>query len=1612
MKKANPMKNYTLVIASCLMMLLSTVSFASPNQTPIANFSTSTVSGCAPLLVTFVDQSTGNPTSWKWDLGNGVNSILQNPSAVYTNPGIYNVKLIVQNTAGKDSIIKINYITVFAKPTISFSSATTSACVNSTIYFTDNCTAGSGTIFSRQWDFGDGTLGNNQNPSHQYVSSGVFNISLKVTNSNGCVESLTKINYINIDNKPTAAFINSTATNCSAPFEVTFQNSSTGTTALSYNWNFGDGTFSTAINPAHTYSTPGNYTVKLFVNNTNGCIDSVIKNNLVQIANNYSMFSCVNSICTKSTLLITNSSSPAPISTYWDFGDSTSSTDFSPIKIFTTSDTFTIRMINDFGTCRDTVIKNIIINPTPITSFSATTTSACIAPLNTQFNNSTLNANTYKWKFGDGSISTIINPTHTYNSITSYSVTLIATSNEGCIDSLTKSNYIILNWPVATITNIPKSGCAPFTCTLNPNVVGGDSVVNYMWDFGDGYTSSIKNPTHTYYNRGAYNIKLKIITASGCYDTVYYSKAIKVGNKPHPDFSANPTSSCASSSIAFTDLTPSTDSVNQWLWMFGDGATSTSKNPRHKYNDTSSSTNPFDVKLIVYDNGCSDTLLQQDLIQIFSPIANFSSTINCINRLNRTFVNKSKGGDSWFWTFGDGSSSILKNPTHDFLSPGTYNVKLIVYNNAAGCSDSITTSINIINEVADFSTSEDAICKSKSTTVNVTGINTQNYTSFNWDFGDGVTGSGSSLTKIYFNAGIYTIKLFSKDKNGCKDTLIKNSIITVNGPTAAFNTSISNVCSNTTVNFSDASFSDGRNQLVKWIWNFGDGVIDTLTYGNAVHSYSTAGNYTIGLKVFDQFGCANTISKPNQISVSHPTAKFITTDSISCPNSTITFLNKSIGSGLTYNWNFGDGSNSTVKNPTHTYGTVGNYTVKLIVTSSMGCQDSMSIFNAVKIIIPTANFSVSDSLGNCPPLVVNFNNLSNNYLTQTWNFGDGNTTNIIHPSHFYSVSGNFVAKLIVKSNGGCIDSAQKTIIVHGPRGSFSYPNLPGCIPLNINFSASAVNTNYFVWDFGDGNTTITNNSNQSHDYISSGSFIPKLLLKDSTGCVVSLTGSDTIKTSGISAAFTFNNNHFCDIANIQFNHSNSSQLVATTYAWDFGDGTISTIENPLHIYTSPGIYFPSLIAKSSFGCIDSMVISSPIIIGSSPIGVINRTDNGCTGVTINFKGIISSADSSNVTWSWNFGNGNSSIGTNPMPQTYNNAGTYYVTGILTNNTGCSDTVNTTVEAYPFPATYAGIDTIVCKGSVISLNASGADIYEWAPSNNLSCYDCPNPTFTATDEMNYIVTGKTIHGCSNKDTINIKVRYPFNMMVSSKQTMCNGSSKILNASGADHYSWSPTTGLDKPNAASTNASPTISTIYRVIGIDDKHCFSDTAYVPVTVYNYPTVEAGEDKTINVGQTVELIPQISADVTIIKWTPSEALSRSTQGGIVIKPIETTTYNIEVSNEGGCRTSDQVTINVLCNGANLFIPNTFSPNNDGMNDIFFPRGTGIFIVKSAKVYTRWGQVVYEKTDFNANDISKGWDGKFKGTLLNADVYIYVITVKCDNNSTLTYKGNVSLLK
>jgi PKD repeat protein len=153
-------------------------------QIPVADFSANKTSGCAPLTVNFTDQSSGNPTSWNWDLGNGQLTTVKNPIVTYSQPGIYTVKLVVRNANGIDQKEKIDYITVFSSPSASFSANLTTACKPANIQFTDQSTApGGATITQWQWNFGDGGTSNLQNPTHIYNANGFYTVSLTITSS-------------------------------------------------------------------------------------------------------------------------------------------------------------------------------------------------------------------------------------------------------------------------------------------------------------------------------------------------------------------------------------------------------------------------------------------------------------------------------------------------------------------------------------------------------------------------------------------------------------------------------------------------------------------------------------------------------------------------------------------------------------------------------------------------------------------------------------------------------------------------------------------------------------------------------------------------------------------------------------------------------------------------------------------------------------------------------------------------------------------------------------------------------------------------------------------------------------------------------------------------------------------------------------------------------------------------------------------------------------------------------------------------------------------------------------------------------------------------------------
>ena len=392
--------------------------------------------------------------------------------------------------------------------------------------------------------------------------------------------------------------------------------------------------------------------------------------------------------------------------------------------------------------------------------------------------------------------------------------------------------------------------------------------------------------------------------------------------------------------------------------------------------------------------------------------------------------------------------------------------------------------------------------------------------------------------------------------------------------------------------------------------------------------------------------------------------------------------------------------------------------------------------------------------------------------------------------------------------------------------------------------------------------------------------------------------------------------------------------------------------------------------------------------------------------------MVSNPDTSAVSWKWDFANGNTSTLKNPSAQTYSSPGNFTVKAIGSSSNGCSDTALKPIEIYPLPALAINADTVVCYGTSEALEVSGAQTYTWSSSKYLSCTNCAAPVATPDSAIQYHVKGTSSKGCVSVDSVSLVVKYPFKLTFSKPDTLCIGRSVKLYAQGTDTYSWYPATGLDNPSISSPTASPSNSITYQVIGSDSKGCFKDTAYVPVKVYPIPEINAGADQTINVGNQTQIIPTISQDVTSIEWTPSIGIVSQHYPSITVKPTQSLEYTLRAKNAGGCMAEDKVSVYVTCNNSNIFVPNTFSPNGDGVNDIFYPRGSGLFKILNLKVFNRWGEIVFEKSNFNANDASAGWDGTFKGKQLPPDVFVYMLQVVCDNNSTLTFKGNIALLR
>jgi gliding motility-associated-like protein len=1591
------------------LFLLSSEIYA---QKPVAAFLATPSEGCAPLFVRFSQLSSNNPTNYFWDLGNGLTSTIAEPSTTYTIPGVYTVKLIAKNNFGVDSVLKTNFIIVNPNPVVNFKTIDTLGCFPLASKFTDLSTISSGSINAWSWDFGDGILSSQQNPTHVYRLDNIFNVTLKVTSQKGCIGVLSQKAIIEVTPGVVADFKNTFANACKPPSSIEFTNQSTGPGALKYTWKFGDGTQNNTQDAIHSFSKAGTYTVSMLATSSEGCTDSITKDIVIPDVKITTTINAPDTGCIYSNIKITGSSNPNADNSNWNFGDGTFANGQNQVKMFIKPGVFQIKLTNTVGSCLDSAFKKITILDGPTLDFSTTDTIGCQAPFTATFQDKSKDAVSWTWDFGDGTTSTLQNPSKTYTKEGVYSIAHMGYTAYGCGSYIKKDNLVKIVAPTIGNINLPTGGCAPLKVNFNAAVNSIDKVVSYFWDFGKNDTTSLFNPVRTFDTTGTYPVSFTATTQLGCKVSYSANDAIRVGTAPKADFEISTTTLCSSEPVNFKDL--STGNVNGWVWNLGDigkpGNIAYSQNTSHTYTDTGN----YTISLTAYNNGCPNTITKTNILRVNGTTANFEYAVSCVDRKTVNFTNKSLNATTFIWDFGDNTfNSTDINPIHIFPSFGTYNVTLTTF--SGGCTSKQSLMVFIVDQKAKFTVKQNILCKNAPIhfTSSSTTTDTQIY-KYEWDWGNGNFEQNQIDVDHTFNTnGNFKIVLKISDRNGCYDTV--STKISVGGPNIVFDAPSNSGCAGFTAKFEDHSISDGQNQIVNRNWFFGDGgsinTLDTLIQ----YKYLQTGFFDVKLIVTDAVGCVDSLTKIGLIAASNPKANFSVYDSISCPGKPIQFISSSSGAITNYNWTLGEGKTSTLKTPTNAYQKTGNYDIQLMITDKYGCKDSLLKPSFIIIDTPIAKINISDSIGNCPPLIVQFRNNSSFYKKIKWEFGDGDIALIDTPSHIYTAPGDYTAKLTVTSPGGCINSTTKSIKVFGPIGSLRFTPTIGCIPTMVNFKLTSNNTDSLIWNFQDGSSIITKDPIISHLYTAATDLQPEVTLQDVKGCRYTLTSTiDTLKIVGFKPDFGVSSNLLCTNGTVDFFDKTYTNGSLQKWNWDFGDGTSGIGSAPTHFYKDTGNYTVKLKVTSQNNCTDSITLQKIIAVVPSPKIAIVANDTICQNGFMKFTGVIIKKDTSQLNYFWNFGNGESSNLLVPKTTQYRTPGIVTARFITLNSNGCSDTVLKAVTVNALPKTDAGADSIICKGATIQLNPTGADHYEWQlPASNISCFNCPNPFAKPDSSFMYKVKGISKEGCEKIDSIRIQVIQPSQVKASLPDSICLGESIRLYASGTQLYQWSPTNEINNPSSALPTARLSKTTMFVVTGSDAYNCFVTKDSVKISVFPIPQVNAGNDLSLPAGILYRLNANISPDVTSILWSPIENLSCSTCPAPFITPKTKTEYTIKVSNPAGCTNEDKITISVNCGTENIFIPNTFSPNGDGINDILYIRGTGATEINYFRIFNRWGQLVFERKALTTlNNPSAGWDGNLNGVQLPPDVYVYMADVKCDNGKTVTIKGDIMLVR
>jgi gliding motility-associated-like protein len=734
-------------------------------------------------------------------------------------------------------------------PTAAFSNGAT-ACTNAPFQFID----GSSGATQWDWDFGDNMSSTAASPAHVYTTAGTYTVHLTVHTPEGCTDTVS--HPVVVWDGPTAAFDLSPGDGC-GPLLVSLDNQSSGN-GVSYSWDFGDGTGSALDEPGQ-HSWPAGvladttYTITLTATNFCGSVDSM-RTIVVHPAPTALFGPDLDSGCSPWPVTFSNVTVGQADSYFWNFGDGSTSTTSDSLVHHTyytgaTDSVYTVTLaaVNACGS--DTATYSITVLPNSVTAFFNTDTTSGCAPLTVSFTQFSIGANNWHWDLGDSNVSTAQNVTHTYVNAGTYTVTLFA--DNGCSFDTVSVVITVNPTPVADFSVSPGPHCAGTAVQFTNNT---PAPAGLQWDFGDGGSSTLSAPAHSYAAAGTYNVTLSVASTNTPCPAVL-TQAVMVVATPMAAFAPTPASGCIPLDVHFGNSSTGADFLQ---WNFGDGNTTTGTNPAHTYTAAGS----FTVQLVAENlAGCTDTAVS-NVTAFPLPVAAFTQNVteSCTAPASVQFTNASTGAAGYAWDFGNGTSSLLTDALAVYAAAGTFTITLVAANQYS-CTDTASAQFTLHpTPVAAFSAAPQPACAGYPVVFTNLSVNASQ---FQWDLGDGQGAQGDSVAHTY-PEGDYDVMLIATGEGGCTDTTVVAGAVHVDpSPTAAFTYEPMQSTSYA------LQFHNQSTGAISWIWDFGDGERSSEFAPLHLFPAGPGDLYPFCLVAINTYGCPDTLCQP-VVAVSDP----------------------------------------------------------------------------------------------------------------------------------------------------------------------------------------------------------------------------------------------------------------------------------------------------------------------------------------------------------------------------------------------------------------------------------------------------------------------------------------------------------------------------------------------------------------------------------------------------------------------------------------------------------------------------------------------------------------------------------------------------------------------